>query len=278
MLSCLQSIKMLGLRLPTISLCKLSSNICRNLSTETSTRVENLKRQWNLTLGRTDDDKAYTIRLNNINLKTPMKNLLTIRDETLALAIANEWKSKEGKKKVDLTTMHLTTLAYEAIDNPFNESKEVLVETIMEYLRFDTVKFRDVEDEDLLAKQSRHWDPLIGWFEQRFECHLPIEYGGLMSISSFPKPTEATINRYLDSHSRWPLIGIKFMASNLKSFVLTSCLTERFLKVEQVVELARLETNHQTEKWSKVEWEHDIDEHCTNARVAAGTLFYHLTV
>lgn len=245
---------------------------CRFLTNEA------VKRKWEVSVGKTDDGSAFTIKLNNINLKTPLKNLLRIKDETLALAIANEWKSKAEKKKLDLPTMHLTTLSYEAIDNPFGESQDDVVSSIIEYLNFDTVRFRDVQLEDLLAKQSRHWDPMIGWFEHRFKCHLPIDYGDITSTSSLPSHTHELISRHLKSHERWPLIGIRYLTKNLKSFVLASSLTERFLKVEQAVELSRLETKFQTEKWSNVEWEHDLDEQCTNARVAAGTLFFHLTV
>lgn len=221
---------------------------------------------------------SYTIRFKNVDLKTPMKNLLKVPSKTLALAIENEWRAWETKKRKDLKTMNLTTLAYEAIDNPFNETKEEVVASILEYLKFDTIRFRDVANQELLQKQSRHWDPLVGWFEHKYQCHLPIDYGNISSTSALPTITHDTMLRYLDSHSRWPLIGFRFMTQNLKSFVLTTSLTERLLRSEQAVDLARLETKHQTEKWSKVEWEHDIDEQVTNARVAAGTLFYHLTV
>lgn len=249
----------------------------------TTTRVKNpVKKAFglvrNVTVAKTDDNKAYTIKLNNSTLKTPLKNPFRIADETLALAVANEWKSNIGKKKLDLSNMHLTTMAYTAIDNPFEESKETVINSILEYARFDTLRFRDVDNEELLHKQSKHWDPLIGWFEHVFNCHLPIEYGDITNTNSLPNRTNDILTRHLESHQRWPLVGISFMTRNLKSFVLTSCLTERFLSVEKAVELARLETRHQTEKWSKVEWEHDLDEQSTNARVAAGTLFYHLSL
>lgn len=221
---------------------------------------------------------AFNVVHNNSNIRTPMNNVLSLPNETLALAVANEWRCNASKKKIDLKTMHLTTLAYRAIDNPFNETKETIMNSIIEYLRFDTLRFRDVDNQDLLNRQSRHWDPIIGWFEHKFDCHTPIEYGGIVSANSLPKRTEEIIHRHLDSHGNWALIGAEFMAKNLKSFVLTTCLTDRFLKVEQAVELARLEVRFQAEKWSEVEWEHDLDERCTNARVAAGCLFYHLSI
>lgn len=221
---------------------------------------------------------SYIIRFRNVDLKTPLKNLLKVPSKPLAVAIENEWLAMETKKRKDLKTMHLTTLAYEAIDNPFNESKEEVVDSILEYLKFDTIRFRDAENQELLKKQSRHWDPMVGWFEHKYNCHLPIDYGNITNTSAVPQLTLDTMSRYLHSHTRWPLVGVRFMTKNLKSFLLTTSLTERLLRPEQAVELARLETKHQIEKWSNVEWEHDIDEQVTNARVAAGALFYHLTI
>lgn len=272
-----------NLSLRTHQILKLSINQLfklshRNLINEASSKSETLARDWNITIGKTDDDSAYTVRLNNINLKTPLKNLLKIKDETLALAVANEWKSRAGKKKLDLVNMHLTTLAYEAIDNPFNETKEVIADSLIEYLKYDTVRFREVGHEELLKRQSRHWDPIIGWFEHKYECHLPIDYNEITATGTLPKKTQEIFARMLHSHERWPLVGFKYMTQNLKSFVLATSLKERFLNVDQAVDLSRLETNFQTEKWSRVEWEHDIDEHCTKARVAAGNLFYHLSI
>lgn len=231
-----------------------------------------LTRHLNVVVDKTDD--AFVIKVNNRTMKTPKNKVLQVPNESLALAIANERRS--NKK---MSNMHLTALAFTAIDNPFDETKEDMANALIEYLKFDTVRFRDTENEELLRLQSRHWDPLIGWFEHTFDCHLPIEYGDLSNVGTLPQTTSDKLSRHLQSHSgRWPLVGINFMTRNLKSFVLTSCLTERFLKVERAVEMARLETKFQTEKWSKVEWEHDIDEQTTNVRVAAGALFYHLSV
>jgi len=225
-----------------------------------------------------EDDGHYRVKVNNVSLKTPKRNLLKIRDESLSLAIANEWKANVGKKKMDLTNMHLTTLAYTAIDNPFEESNSAIISSTLEYLKFDTIRFRDAENSELLQRQSRHWDPLIGWFEHKFDCHLPINYDGFNDGEDLPQMTLEKLRLYLESHERSPLVGINYLARNLKSFVLTTSLTERLLDVVKAVELARLETRFQTEKWSKVEWDHDLDEQCTNARVAAGTLFYHLSL
>lgn len=234
------------------------------------------KRLRDITIASSDNSKSFTLRMNNVDLKTPMHNVLRVNNEFLALAIANEWKSRADKDKLDLSNMHLTTLTYSAIDNPFKESQEVLIKSIIDYLSFDTVRFRETTNEQLLARQSRHWDPMVGWFEHRYSCHLPIEYDNVTETKPLPDHTIRTMNELLRPLDRWPLVGLKFVTQNLKSLVLASSLTDKFLKVDDAIELARLEVKFQTEKWTKVEWEHDLDEQCTKARVAAGALFYQL--
>lgn len=252
---------------------------CREMSTTSSQKAESfINKEWTVTLGSSDDDKSHIIKLNNITIKTPMKKLLKIHDETLAIAIANEWRAQAKKKKPDIKSMHLTTLAYTAIDNPFNETNEQLTESIIEYLKFDTVRFRDTSQEELFKRQSRHWDPVMGWFEHEFSCQVPVDYGHITNTISVPQNTLATMSRYLNSHSRWPLVGLKYVTENLRSLILTTCLTRRFLSIEDVVGLARLETKFQTDKWSEVEWEHSIDEQILMSRASAGSLFYHLAL
>lgn len=241
------------------------------------TDVRLTHRDWNIEVDRAIDEPSFVLKLNSKIMRTPMNNLMRLKNETLAHAIANEWRIRSRRKKLNLPSMYLTSLLYEAIDNPFEESKEAMIESILEYFRFDTVRLRDAENPELLAKQSRHWDPIVSWFEHKFKCHLPIDYNALTETISIPGATIDNVAKHLMLQSRYPLVGARFMTQNLKSYVLTTSLMDSFLKPEEAVELARLETRHQTEKWSTVEGEHDIDEQGTNARVAAGSLFYHLS-
>lgn len=229
-------------------------------------------------MGKTDDNEAYTIKLGDKKLHTPNKNLFRVTNETLALAIANEWKTQVNKKVINHQNMHLTTLAYTAIDNPFNESNELVADSILEYLKFDTMRIREADGgEDLANIERKNWDPVVDWFEKRFNVHIPIDYSQITKTIDISDSSLQTIRRNLISNKRWPLISIKYMSSNLKSYILTSTLTEKYLSSEKAVSLSRLETTYQTQKWSKVEWEHDLDEQILQSRVSAGALFYHLS-
>lgn len=254
--------------------------LIRTLSTRADKTIDSEgPEKRDITLEKSSCGEYFTLLLQHRPVKTPMKNDLKIKNEILALAILDEWKHKAIKgRKLDVPRMHLTSLACEAIDNPLEEDDKAVVDSIMQYLYFDTTRFRATEDQDLLHKQSRHWDPIIGWFEQQYGCYLPIVYDDITNTTPVPKATIDIIRGNLETKARWPLVGLRYIAQNLKSMVLASSLTEKFLSVEQAVDLARLETNHQVDMWSKVEWEHDLDEHSVRACASAGSLLYHLSL
>lgn len=48
--------------------------------------------------------------------------------------------------------MHLTSLAYTAIDDPFGETDEDIANAMLEYLKFSTVRFRDTDNKEFLHR------------------------------------------------------------------------------------------------------------------------------
>lgn len=226
-----------------------------------------------IVVSKNHEGSDYCLKLKGITIKTPKKNILKLPNESLAHAIANEFKCFKH-----MSRMHLTSLAFTAIDDPFQETKESISSLMLDYLKFDTIRYRDPEQEDLLALSSEKWDPIIGWFEEKFNVKVPIDYNNFGESSLLPQESQETVRKNLLSLDRWPLIAMKYMTSNLKSFILTTSLTEQYLSVHQTVDLARLETKFQIQRWPKVEEEHDLDDKTMCSRVAAGTLFYHLSL
>lgn len=169
-------------------------------------------------------------------------------------------------------------LAYESMENPTHETHDQLVDSILEYAEFDSLRFRDSDDQDLLHLQTKEWDPMVNWFENKFNCTLPLEHSNVMAVQSLPAETREKIRCELTSLPRLPLVGLKFMSENLKSLVLSSSLAARYLSVEMAVDLSRLEISFQTQRWPSVESAHGVDKLSTLARVSAGTLFYHITL
>lgn len=169
-------------------------------------------------------------------------------------------------------------LAYESMENPVNETHDELVDSILDYAEFDSLRFRAGDNQDLLHMQTTEWDPIVNWFEQRLNCTLPLDHGNIMAVQALPAEIREKIRSELLSLPRWPLVGLRFMSENLKSYILSTSLVSKYLTVDEAVNLSRLEISYQTQRWPSVESAHEVDKLLTLARVSAGTLFYHITL
>ena len=79
--------------------------------------------------------------------------------------------------------------------------------------------------------------------------------------------------RYLLSYNFEAVHGFTFGIDAIKSILLMCAVVDKRLTVTEAVNLSRLETTFQTEKWGNVEWAHDLELHDTTARVAAAAMF-----
>ncbi|XP_076308879.1 ATP synthase mitochondrial F1 complex assembly factor 2-like isoform X2 [Tachypleus tridentatus] len=214
----------------------------------------------------------YEVNLDQKKLKTPLGRVFQVPNESLALAVANEWDTQKDKIQPD--TMNITGLCYTALDNPTKKTKENSVSEILEFLGTDTLCYRVNEPERLKQLQKDKWDPVIDWFQQRYQVELKVSNSLLVPV--IPQQTKETLQRHLFSFSDWALLGVSLAVENLKSIVLTLSLIDRFLDVETAVSLSRLEVEFQTDQWGKLEWAHELEQTQVQSKVAAAVIFVHL--
>ncbi|XP_056391259.1 ATP synthase mitochondrial F1 complex assembly factor 2 isoform X2 [Hyla sarda] len=215
---------------------------------------------------------GYEIILDRRKLKTPQGKIFTVPSEPLAIAVATEWDSQ--RDTIKFFTMHLTTLCNTALDNPTQRNKEHLIRSSLKFLDTDTIGCRVEEPPSLVELQTNEWDPILTWAEDRYNVLI----GSSTSLMgpAIPDQTKEVFHRHLASYNSWSLIGIEFMVTQLKSFIIAMGLVDRFLTVQKAVLLSRLEEEYQIRYWGNVEWAHDYDLQELQARTAAGTLFVHL--
>jgi len=211
----------------------------------------------------------FEINLDHRKLKTPLGSPLLISNESLAIAVANEWLSQ--KKEINLTQMHINGLCNTVIDNPGKLDKGKLVKSILNFLETDTVLFYGEEPPELLAAQMDKWSPIIIWFRERFGVN--IEPTTAVITSPVQQGDLKILEKYLQSYNTEGLQGFAFCVDALKSLILAVACVERRLTVSEAVSLARLEVSVQTDHWGRVEWAHDIELHDTTARTAAAVMF-----
>lgn len=217
------------------------------------------------------NDGKYEITLDHKKLKTPKGEILQVDSEPLALALATEWDSQRGS--INISSMHLTSLVNTSIDNPNHLSKLDLVNHMLDYLPTDTVLFQSGEEDALYGVQTKEWDPLIQWFNERYS----VDMAKNRDIQPVTVSSEIRMNigKYLMSYNEPSLHAFVFAVDTLKSVMLSFACIDRLVTVEKAVLLSRLEEEFQSGYWGRVEWAHDSAQLELQARLAAAVLFIH---
>ena len=137
-------------------------------------------------------DGGFEVALDNRKVKTPMGSVFKVANRGLAEAVAQEWRAQKDvvmlrsvmeDSPIDTvyvfnsshsSQMHLTGLCNLCIDNPTGATKEVLVDSILNYLDTDTVLFfaDGEENPELLERQGKEWQPVIDWFCQTYSVSI----------------------------------------------------------------------------------------------------------
>lgn len=222
------------------------------------------KRKWDVRVLR--DGQEYELTLDGRKLRTPLGSVFRVKNQFLALAIANEWRSQ-----MDMKYMHLTTLTNTVIDNPMHATVDSLAESVGEYLSTDTLCFRSREPKELVHMEQQLWDPLVHWFAEYMESEMTVTTD-VAGIGPVPIATRHLFQMQLSKQAFAILVGLNFATENLKSAILSTALMQHKISVADAVRLSRLETEFQVGQWGKFAT-HDADETQVRSRVAAAILF-----
>lgn len=214
----------------------------------------------------------YEILLDQRKLKTPLGNLVTIENEFLVSALAQEWNQQ--LKQIDLSSMHLNSLINTLIDNPLKLTKEQLTDKIMYFLDWDTLLYRSDHPEEFRQLQINSWDPILTFINEQFQTNFQSTYD-LNAKDLIGQKNRDIIEKYLLNFDQPSLTIFLFIAEQLKSILLTICLIKQFHSVEQIASLARLETEFQISRWSKVEYYHDYEIMDIRSKIAAAYLIFY---
>ena len=185
--------------------------------------------------------------------------------------LANEWRSQN--EIIQRQNMFLTQLAFTAIDNPLNLSKEEIVNQLITSLTTDTLCFRIKEPIELKNLQEKRHDPILNWLKKKYQCEVPISESILTPVISSKTQNKL---RNIFNFTQTPLFGLLSITENLKSLILTIALINRQITVSEAVSLSRLELEYQTKIWGSFEWAHDLEHNLVKAKVASGLIFFFL--
>jgi chaperone required for assembly of F1-ATPase len=203
------------------------------------------KRFWtDVTVEDFGEDRG--IRLDGRTLKTPAKADLLLPTQTLAAAIAEEWRAVEGE--INPRTMPLTGLANATIDRIAPDGAK-FVTGLARYAEADLLCYRAAHPTELIALQGETWDPPLDWARSRYDVDFVVTAG----IAHVDQPAE-TVKRLaaaVAARDAFHLAGLSPLVTLSGSLVLALALAEGAMTEEDCWRAAELDQLWQAEQWGE---------------------------
>ncbi|WP_027486442.1 ATP12 family chaperone protein [Allorhizobium undicola] len=199
---------------------------------------------------------GFAVQLDGRAVKTPGKNPLVMPTLAAAKLVAGEWQAQG--EEIDPASMPLTRLANTAIDAVSRTMDEVL-EDIVRFSGSDMVCYRADEPQALVERQSRDWNPILGWLDAVHEVRL-ITITGIMHQEQ-PQNSLAAFRRAVERHAQpFPLAALHVMTTLTGSAALALALADGFLSLEEGWRRAHLD-----EIWTEEHWGVDAEAEARRA-------------
>jgi chaperone required for assembly of F1-ATPase len=177
-------------------------------------------------------------------VRTPRKAALLLPTETLAEAVADEWRAVEDK--VDPFRMPFTRGANSAIDTVLPQ-REAVVAALAEYGGSDLLCYRAVGPEALILRQSQAWDPILHWAKSALGAPL-VTTAGVMHVPQ-PKASRDAMTQAVNALSPFQIAAFHDLVSLSGSLVLALAVTRGRLAAKAAWSLSRIDEDWQTEQW-----------------------------
>uniref|UniRef100_A0A7N0T7M4 ATP synthase mitochondrial F1 complex assembly factor 2 n=1 Tax=Kalanchoe fedtschenkoi TaxID=63787 RepID=A0A7N0T7M4_KALFE len=230
-----------------------------------------------VTTREAEDGNGWNVMLDYRTLKTPAKRPLKLPNLFLAKAIAAEWEYQlpDGIRPFTMPLMRLACTALERV--PLTRQK--IIDHLMKKFNQDLVFCRAPNDNNLTRDvhdlQVEKIDPLLAWVELEFGVK-PVVYTSFFGGKQDEGLVKA-VESFLKNTDNCELAAVDAIASAAHSLVIAIGLVRGRLPIEEAVELARLEEDHQVDRWGLVEGGHDVDVADLKVQISSAAVFLGLS-
>lgn len=186
------------------------------------------------------------IRLDGRTLKTPARADLVAPTDSLANAIAEEWRQVEGE--IDPHTMPLTGLANAAIDR-IAPDPATFAAGLARYAEADLLCYRVDHPSELTARQGELWDAPLDWARSRYDVDFRIT-AGIVHVAQ-PEETVQRLAAAIAARDAFHLAGLSPLITLSGSLVLALAIAEGAMTEHDAWEAAELDDLWQVEQWGE---------------------------
>ena len=163
---------------------------------------------------------------------------------TIAEAVAAEWAA-QGETIVP-SSMPLTRLATSAVDLVPNQREQVISEIVV-YMATDLVCYRAETPLDLAARQHAAWQPLLDWFERRFQAGLRVT-AGVQPVTQ-DNASARMVAAVLGGYDVIMLAGLHGATTITGSVVIGLALAEGEIDADAAWRASTVDQAFQSERW-----------------------------
>ena len=201
------------------------------------------KRFWSET-GVVVSGGGFRIALDGRLVTTPAKAPLVLPTQARADAVAGEWAAQQDK--VDPRRMPVTRSANAAIDKVMPQFDEV-ADLVAAYGGSDLLCYRAEYPQELTARQSSAWDPLLDWAEAALGAPLVVTHG-IVPVEQ-PAGSLARLAARVRGFSAFELVAVHDLVAMSGSLVLGLAAAAGHAPAEAIWSLSRIDEDWQTEQW-----------------------------
>jgi chaperone required for assembly of F1-ATPase len=207
-----------------------------------NTRTSQRKRFYT-EAGVTDADSGFAITLDGKPIKTPSGRVITIPVREIADAVAAEWAAQT--ETIDPLTMPMTRFANSVVEAVVDRVALVR-DDVAKYLQSDLLFYRAGHPEALVAREARHWDPVLFWAADTFGAHF-ILAEGVVHVRQPDEAVEAA--RAALPQNPWSVAAAHVVTTLTGSALLALALVHGRLDADAVWAAAHVDEDFNAEQW-----------------------------
>jgi chaperone required for assembly of F1-ATPase len=203
---------------------------------------------------------SFTVTLDNRPIRTPSGRIITIPSRAIAEAVAAEWEAQQ--EMINPLTMPMTRFANSVVEAVVDRTTAV-TEDIARYFNSDLLFYRAGHPEALVAREAKHWDPVLFWAADELGAHFILAEG----VVHVHQPDEAVAAaRAALPADPWSIAATHVVTTLTGSALLALALARGLLDAEAVWAAA-----HVDEDWNADQW--GTDEEAAERRAARSVDF-----
>lgn len=214
-----------------------------------------LRKRFYSAAGIAEEPDGFVVTLDGKPVRTPGRNALAAPVRPLAEAMASEWEAQ--RETIDPLSMPLTRLANSVIDGVAGNVAAV-ADDVARYFESDLLFYRAGFPDALVARQARHWDPVLRWAADDLGAHF-ILTEGVMHVKQ-PDSAVAAVRALLPQDA-WSVGALHVVTTVTGSALLALALRQGVLDEDAVWAAA-----HVDEDWNRETW--GADEEVEQRRAA----------